>query len=91
MTQQRPVVTASRLLGSVSMILGVLPIAGSAFFGWDWNGDQLEAYTAISATVVSAIALALGVRVEKTVTPTASPRDDGLVPLVPIANDSFED
>ena len=91
MNNQRPVVSASRILGALSLVAGVVPIGGSAFLGWDWNPDQLEAYTAVVGTVISAIALALGVRVEKEVTPTINPKDDALVPLVPIADDVYED
>ena len=91
MNQQRPAVSASRILGALSLLAGVVPIGGSAFLGWDWSPDQLEAYTAIVGTAISAVALAFGIRVEKEVTPVANPRDDGLVPLVPIANDAYED
>lgn len=89
--QPRPVVNASRLLGALSLVLGVVPVAGSAFFGWEWSADQVEAYTVVVGTFISAIALAFGVRVEREVTPTSNPRDDGLAPLVPTANDGFED
>ena len=90
-SQPRPVVNASRILGAASMVLGVVPMVGSAF-GWvDWNVDQVSAYTLSVGTVIGAIALVFGIRVEKEVTPMTSPRDDALVPLVPIANDGLDD
>jgi len=87
----RPVVNAGRILGALSAVAGAVPILGSAFGWFTWNVEQLEAYTIAVGTVVGALALAFGVRVEKEVTPVGDPRDNDLVPLVPIADDGYED
>jgi hypothetical protein len=77
------VVNASRILGAVSMILGVVPMVGTAF-GWlSWDADQANAYMVAYGTVITAIGLAFGIRIEKVVTPVASPRDDAGNPLTP--------
>ncbi len=79
----RPVVTASRTLGALSLIAGVVPMLGSAF-GWlEMTAEQLEAYTVAVGTVVAAVALFLGVNIEKQVTPTTNPKDDAGSPLTP--------
>ncbi len=79
----RPVVTASRTLGALSLVAGVVPMLGTAF-GWlEMTTDQLEAYTVAVGTVVAAVALFLGVNIEKQVTPTANPKDDAGNSLTP--------
>lgn len=89
--QPRPVFNAARALGALSMVLGVVPLVGTAF-GWiEWTADQTNAYITAVGTVIGALALALGIRVEKEVTPNSNPRDNALVPLVPIANDGLEE
>lgn len=90
--QDRPVVSASRILGAISLLAGIFPIGATAF-GWvdGWGAEQYNAYSAIVGAIVTAIALAFGIRVEKDVTPTSNPRDDSLVPLVPIADDFLDD
>ena len=79
----RPVVNAGRALGALSLILGAIPIVGSAFNWFAWDVDQLEAYTAASATLIAALALFFGVQVEKQVTPTNAPKDDAGNVLTP--------
>lgn len=79
----RPVVSAARTLGAVAALAGLIPILGSSFGWFDWTVDQLEAYTVAVGGVVGAIALFLGVSVEKQVTPTANPKDDAGNPLTP--------
>ncbi len=74
--RNRPVVTASRALGAVAAVAGLIPILGSAFGWFSWTADQLEAYTVAVGGIVGAVALFLGVNVEKQVTPTANPKDD---------------
>lgn len=83
-TQPRPVINASRILGALSMLAGLFPV-GAAAFGWvdGWEAEQYGAYAAISGGVITAVALALGVQVEKQVTPVDSPRDNALRPLEP--------
>ena len=91
-TQPRPVITAARTLGAVSLLLGLFPV-GAIAFGWvdGWGPDQFAAYTALSGGGITALSLLLGVRVETQVTPTESPRDDDLIPLVPIGVDGAND
>lgn len=79
----RPVAFTSRLLAALSLLIGAVPIAGSAFLGWEWTADQVEAYTIVAGAVIGALASLFGVQVEKRVTPTARPRDDALNPLTP--------
>ena len=90
MSQARPVVNASRIIGAVAILLGLVPTS-LMLFGVEWNADQLIGYSAVSGGVVTAAALLFGVRVEKVVTPVESPRDDDGVPFVPIAIDVYED
>ena len=78
----RPVVNAGRALGALAAIAGLVPILGSAFGWFEWNTDQLEAYSVAVGGVVGALALFFGVQVEKQVTPVADPRDDTGKPLV---------
>ena len=82
-SSSRPVVSASRTLGAVAALAGLIPILGSAFGWFEWTVQQLEAYTVAVGAVVGAIALFLGVNVEKQVTPTADPKDDAGNPLTP--------
>lgn len=83
-TQPRPVLNASRTLGAISLLAGLFPV-GAIAFGWvdGWGPDQFAAYGALSGGVISALALFLGVQVEKQVTPVDSPRDNLLRPLEP--------
>jgi len=88
----RPVVTASRALGALAALAGLLPILGSAFGWFDWTTDQLEAYTVAVGGAVGAVALLLGVNVEKVVTPMNNPKDDAGNMLTPgtIGNDEAD-
>ncbi|MEA2001733.1 MAG: hypothetical protein U9N84_07610 [Actinomycetota bacterium] len=79
----RPVVNAGRTLGAVAAIAGLVPILGGAFGWFTWTADQLEAYTVAVGGVVGALALFLGVNVEKQVTPTSDPKDDAGNSLTP--------
>lgn len=79
----RPVVTASRALGAIAAVAGLVPALASAFGWFSWSADQLEAYTVAVGGLVGAIALFLGVNVEKQVTPTANPKDDAGNSLTP--------
>ena len=79
----RPVVNAGRTLGAVAAVAGLIPILGSAFGWFDWTADQLEAYTVAVGGVVGALALFLGVNIEKQVTPTNNPKDDAGNSLTP--------
>lgn len=88
--ENRPAVNKSRLLGAASMVLGLVPMIGRAFFGLEWTPEQVEIYSVAVGTVVAAVALLFGVQVEKVVTPVAAPRNDDLVPLVPVAPDGPE-
>ena len=83
--QPRPVRLAARVLGAASMILGVVPTVGSEFFGFDWTTGQINAYTLAVGTSIAAGSVLFGVRVEREVTPVASPRLDSNTPLVPAA------
>ncbi len=82
-SSNRPVVSASRTLGAVAALAGLVPMLGSAFGWFQWTADQLEAYLVAVGATVGAIALFLGVSVEKQVTPTANPRDDAGNMLTP--------
>ena len=72
----RPVVSASRMLGALVAVAGVIPLLGSSFGWFEWTVQQLEAYGVAVGVIAGAIALALGVQVEKQVTPNNNPKDD---------------
>ncbi len=88
---QRPVVNAARTLGALAILLGLVPIS-VALFGVEWTAEQVSGYAAVSGGVVTAVALFLGVNVEKQVTPTANPKDDAGNMLTPgtIGNDEAD-
>ena len=79
----RPVVSASRTIGAIVALAGVIPLLGSSFGWFEWTVPQLEAYGVAVGVIAGAIALFLGVQVEKQVTPTADPKDDAGNPLTP--------
>jgi len=81
--RDRPVVNASRTLGALSLLAGAIPILGASFNWFSWTIDQLEAYTVAVGIVISALALFLGVSVEKVVTPMNNPKDDAGNSLTP--------
>ena len=78
----RPVVSAARTLGALSILLGLVPIT-VALFGVVWTAETVSGYAVVSGGFVTAFALFLGVNVEKQVTPTANPKDDAGNPLTP--------
>ncbi len=82
-SSNRPVVSAARTLGAVAAVAGLIPMLGSAFGWFQWDVDQLRAYGVAVGGLVGAIALFLGVNVEKQVTPTANPKDDAGNVLTP--------
>jgi hypothetical protein len=103
--QPRPVVDAAnsqnvraRWIAGIATIAGALPTFLLAFEVIAWSAEQIAAYTTFIGVVTAAVALVLGHQdvqtaemVETQVTPVASPRDNGLVPFVPIADDFLND
>jgi hypothetical protein len=87
----RPVRRASQIIGGIVVILNGVPGLFLAFELIDWNAVQIGAYSTFVGVLAAGISIALGLRAEKAVTPVADPRDDLLVPLVPIANDGLDD
>jgi hypothetical protein len=82
---------AANISSAILFVLGSMPALFLAF-GWiDWSAEQVAQYGVFLGVIAIALSRVLGVRVEAKVTPVANPRDDALVPLVPIANDGFED
>lgn len=103
--QPRPVVENAhqqtltvRIIAAAQMVLAAAPFALQAFSIINWTGDQMIAFTFFLGVVTTAALLVLGqsvrsnaLQVEQQVTPVASPRDNELVPFVPIANDGLDD
>lgn len=89
-TQPRPVVNASRIVAGIAAIAGGTPTFLIAFDVIAWTAEQVAAYGTFLGVVVGSVSLILGHNAEGKVTPTLSPRDDQLVPLVPIADDGIE-
>lgn len=68
-------------VGLVEAMIGTLTTAGiGVIAAWQGNGGLTKLQSALNINPT-----------EGRVTPVADPRDDGLAPLVPIANDSYED
>jgi hypothetical protein len=103
--QPRPVVDAAEsqqrrgdIIGATAAVLGGLPALLLTFGVINWSADQIAAYGVFLGVFTGAVMVIFGRRdvgtalaIEDVVTPVASPRDDDLVPLVPIANDGLED
>jgi len=87
----RPVVNASRWVAGLAAILGSLPTFLLAFGAIAWTAEQIAAYGTFLGVVVGSVSLILGLSAEGKVTPVETPRDNALVPLVPIADDGYED
>ena len=82
---------AFRIVSGISLLIGA-GLPGLQLFGFvDWTADQMAFVAGFNATALGVIAYVLGLNTEAKVTPVDSPRDNALVPLVPIANDGFED
>lgn len=82
---------AFRIVSGLSLLIGA-GLPGLLLFGVvDWNAEQMAFISGFNATALGIIAYVLGLNAEAKVTPVDSARDNGLVPLVPIANDGFED
>lgn len=90
-TQPRPVMIAARWIAGLSVIgQGWIPLALE--FGWiDWTASQISQVSVFIGVLTGAIAYIMGLNAESKVTPTESPRDDELVPLVPVASDGAQD
>lgn len=82
--QPRPVARAARWVAGVSAIAGALPTLLLTFQVIAWTAEQIAAYGTFLGVVVGAISIILGTNAENQVTPTASPRSDDGIPLVPI-------
>lgn len=85
-TQPRPVAHAARWVAGISAIAGALPTFLLAFEVIAWTATQVGAYGTFLGVVVGGISLILGQNAEAQVTPTASPRNDEGVPLVPVTD-----
>lgn len=89
--QPRPVMLAFRIITGLSLLVGA-GLPGLLLFGLvDWTAEQMAFISGFNATALGIVAYVLGLNAETKVTPVDSPRDNSLVPLVPIAGDGFED
>lgn len=82
--QPRPVAHAARWVAGISSIAGALPTFLMAFDVITWTATQMGAYGTFLGVVVAAVSIILGHNAENQVTPTAAPRSDDGIPLVPI-------
>lgn len=83
-SQPRPVAHAARWVAGISAIAGALPTFLLAFNVIAWTPEQVGAYGTFLGVVVGAVSIILGHNAENQVTPTAAPRSDEGIPLVPI-------
>lgn len=90
--QPQPVRRAFLWFSSVvTLVVAVFPVL-QIFGVINWTGDQMAAVTGFLGLAVSTIGGTIAsIYSENRVTPVAAPRDNSLVPLVPIANDGLED
>ena len=89
--QPRPAVKAARIVAGLIVVFDGLPALLTAFNLVNWSADQWAAVNGFVGVLIAAISIWFGIQVERQVTPIASPRDDSLVPLVPIADDGLDD
>ncbi|KKK52650.1 hypothetical protein LCGC14_3102780 [marine sediment metagenome] len=87
----RPVVNASRIIAGVAAVLGSLPTFLLSFGFISWTAEMIAAYGTFLGVVIASISLVFGLRTEKEVTPGSDPMTNEGTPLVPIADDGFED
>lgn len=88
----QPVNWAGRITAALALLMNGTPPLLLEFGVIDWSASQMAAFQGWAGGVlVAAVAIILGQRAADQVTPVSDPRDDALVPLVPIANDGFED
>ena len=87
----QPVNWASRITAAVAILAGLVPTVGRAFEWLSWNATQVDAYILAANGILAAVAIILGLDATRKVTPVADPRDDGLAPLVPVADDYLDD
>lgn len=88
----QPVNWAARITGAAALLLNGTPPLLLEFDVIEWSAAQMGAFQVWAGGVlVAAISILLGQRASHEVTPTSDPRDDSLVPLVPIADDVLED
>lgn len=92
MKRPRPLRIAAAAVAFVSgVVLGVIPVL-QGFDVIDWSAQQVGLVQTFVGTVGGGLtALFAAIWSERRVTPTGDPRDDDLVPFVPIANDGHED
>jgi hypothetical protein len=75
----------------VTLVIAVFPVL-QMFEVIQWSGDQIAAVTAFLGLATTTIAGTIAsIYSENRVTPVESPRDNSLTPLVPVANDGFND
>lgn len=88
----QPVNWAARITSAATVLFNGTPPLLIEFEYLDWTVNQLAAWEAfVGGVLIAALGIMLGQRSSREVTPTSDPRDNALVPLVPIANDSLED
>lgn len=91
-TRPQPVNWGARITAATALLVNGTPPLLLEFGLVDWSASQTAAFQGWAGGVlVAALSVILGVRATQKVTPVEDPRDDALVPLVPIANDAFED
>lgn len=90
--QPTPVRTAILILGAVNIIVvGVFPVL-QVFDVISWTSDQMSQVVTFLALFTNTVGGTItSIFAENRVTPVASPRDDTLTPLVPIASDGLDD
>lgn len=97
MTEKRtkrpqPVNWASRIIAAASVLINGTPPLLLEFGLIDWTAPQVAQFQGwVGGVALASIAILLGLNTTKKVTPVTDPRDNALVPLVPIADDGIDD
>lgn len=88
----QPVNWAARITGAAALLLNGTPPLLIEFEWIEWTVNQLAAWEAfVGGVLVAALSILSGQRASREVTPVSDPKDNSLVPLVPIADDVLED
>lgn len=88
----QPVNWGARITGAAALVLNGTPPLLLEFEVIDWTAAQMATFQGWAGGVlVAAVSVLLGVNATRKVTPTSDPRDDGMAPLVPTADDWIDD
>lgn len=88
----QPVNWGARIIAASSLLLNGTPPLLLEFEVIDWTASQVATFQGWAGGVaLAAIAIIIGQESARRVTPTSDPRDDGMAPLVPTADDWIDD